>query len=261
MHADEGHRNCVVLTTCPVLAAPLPATRTCGEAAGEWAWASCESGYEYLSRAAARCCGGGEVYCPAPQLCADPAAFDPAAQYAGPECVSYITATFNQSMCAAAGCMVYGGSGSGSGSGSGLGGGYFCDSQLIGACASENATSNGTSMGCWDAIYAHFSLGDAHVLLPHDACMHFGLFSPCGCTVLLFDCIAPAWGVCRWADGRGRDVMRRRRSRGGGRQLHHIGGMPASDRTALQWLFLWLWLWLWLDGVHRRVMCWRVHLR
>jgi len=155
--------------TRPVVAAPVEnRARTCSDATGEWFEATCSGEYDTISRSAGRCCGGGASYCPAPQLCADPAAFDPAAPYAGPDCLSYITATFTQSMCAAAGCMVYGGSGSGSGSGSGLGGGYFCDSQLTGACASETATSNGTSMGCWDAIYAHFFLGDAHVLLPHE---------------------------------------------------------------------------------------------
>ena len=106
MHEDEGHRNCVVLTTRPVLAAPVPATRTCGEAAGEWASASCETEYSTLSRAAARCCGGGEVYCPAPPLCADPAAFQADAVYEF-RCYSLLSAAFDESACSAAGCMVY----------------------------------------------------------------------------------------------------------------------------------------------------------
>jgi hypothetical protein len=132
-----------------------------------------------LSSSAGRCCGGGASYCPAPQLCADPAAFDPAAPYAGPDCISLIDAAFTQEMCAAAGCYLYhsgyygsgsgsgyygSGSASGSGSGSGSDSGSFCGSQYAGACASEDATSNGTSTGCWNAIYDFYSSGNAHVL-------------------------------------------------------------------------------------------------
>ena len=40
---------------------------------------TCVDDYARLSQLAAKCCGGGPSYCPAPQLCMDPAAFDPSA--------------------------------------------------------------------------------------------------------------------------------------------------------------------------------------
>ena len=42
---------------------------------------NCDDDYHRLSQHAARCCGGGPSYCPAPQLCEDPAAFDPSAGF------------------------------------------------------------------------------------------------------------------------------------------------------------------------------------
>ena len=59
----------------------MNSARPCAEATGEWSWATCESDYEEIARAAGRCCSDGASYCPAPQLCMDPAAFDPSAQY------------------------------------------------------------------------------------------------------------------------------------------------------------------------------------
>ena len=71
-----------------------------------------------------------------------------------------ITADFTSSMCEDKGCYV---SGSGSGSGSGFWRGqYFCDSALASACAGHDATApNGTSIGCWSAIYSFYSGGNA----------------------------------------------------------------------------------------------------
>jgi len=79
----------------------------CSEATGEWSWANCEGNYDTIARSADKCCGGGPSYCPAPQLCEDPATYNGAAEYAGPECYSYITANFTAEMCTASSCYVY----------------------------------------------------------------------------------------------------------------------------------------------------------
>ena len=104
MHEDEHHCNVRELTARPVVAAPNQNRAiTCAEEAGEFASRSCETDYEHLSLSAARCCGGGASYCPAPQLCADPAAFDPAAPYDF-LCYSMLSPAFDDPMCSAAGC-------------------------------------------------------------------------------------------------------------------------------------------------------------
>ena len=54
---------------------------TCSEATGELSSLNCAEHYNHIQGVAARCCGGGPSYCPAPQVCEDPKAFDPAAGY------------------------------------------------------------------------------------------------------------------------------------------------------------------------------------
>ena len=104
MPQDEQHWDDGELTTRPVVAVPLEnRASTCGEATSAWSSANCETDYGTLSRSAGRCCGGGASYCPAPQLCADPAAFDPAAVYEH-LCSAMISADFTNAMCSAAGC-------------------------------------------------------------------------------------------------------------------------------------------------------------
>jgi hypothetical protein len=93
------------LTTAPVVAVvpvevPQP---TCGEVADELAGLSCDTDYHRLSMSAVLCCGGGASYCPAPQLCADHAAFDPAAVFEH-VCTALLSAEFDESACLAAGC-------------------------------------------------------------------------------------------------------------------------------------------------------------
>ena len=104
MPQDEQHWADGELTTRPVVAVPLEnRASTCGEATSAWSSANCETDYGTLSLSAGRCCGGGASYCPAPQLCADPAAFDPAAVYEH-LCSAMISADFTNAMCSAAGC-------------------------------------------------------------------------------------------------------------------------------------------------------------
>ena len=93
------------LTTRLAVAAPIGnGYRTCAEASDEWSGKNCSNEYGEISQAAAKCCGGGASYCPAPTLCADPAAFDPAAAYDEYSCYAMITASFTESMCSATGC-------------------------------------------------------------------------------------------------------------------------------------------------------------
>ena len=67
MHEDDRHGNGGGLTVWRVMAAPVEnRARTCGEATGDWSWATCSENYDDISRSAARCCGGGVSYCPAP---------------------------------------------------------------------------------------------------------------------------------------------------------------------------------------------------
>ena len=55
---------------------------TCSEMmADERPGLTCVDHYHRLSQLAAKCCGGGPSHCPAPQLCEDPAAFDPSAGF------------------------------------------------------------------------------------------------------------------------------------------------------------------------------------
>ena len=104
MHEGERGRDGGALTTRPVVAAPIEnRARTCNEAVGEWSGRSCDLDYDDLSSSAGRCCGGRASYCPVPQLCADPAAFDPAAVYEH-LCSAMISADFTDAMCSAAGC-------------------------------------------------------------------------------------------------------------------------------------------------------------
>jgi len=104
MHEGERGRDGGALTTRPVVAAPIEnRARTCDE--GEWSLKNCATDYGHLSSSAGRCCGGGASYCPAPQLCADPAAFDPAALYEY-LCYGYISAEFTDEQCLAAGCYT-----------------------------------------------------------------------------------------------------------------------------------------------------------
>ena len=92
------------LTTRLAVAAPTAnAYRTCAEASDEWSGKSCANEYGEISQSAAKCCGGGASYCPAPKLCADPAAFDPAANH-DYSCYAMITASFTEANCSAAGC-------------------------------------------------------------------------------------------------------------------------------------------------------------
>ena len=94
MHEDERHRNGGELTPRPAVAAPVEnRERSCGEAVGDVSQANCADTYEEISRTAAKCCGGGASYCPVPKLCADAAAFDPAAAYEY-RCYAMITTDF-----------------------------------------------------------------------------------------------------------------------------------------------------------------------
>ena len=54
---------------------------TCSEATRDLSSKNCMEHYSHIQHVAARCCGGGPSYCPAPQVCEDPMAFDPAAGY------------------------------------------------------------------------------------------------------------------------------------------------------------------------------------
>ena len=113
MHEGERGRDGGALTTRTVVAAPIEnRARTCNEAVGDWSLKNCETDYDHLSSSAGRCCGGGASYCPAPQLCADPAAFDPAALYEY-LCYGYISAEFTDEQCLAVGCHAWNSEGQG----------------------------------------------------------------------------------------------------------------------------------------------------
>ena len=87
-----------------VLAAPVEnRARKCGEATGDWSKATCSGDYDTISYFATKCCSDGASYCPPPQLCADPAAFDPDAAFEY-RCYAMITASFTAEQCSAAGC-------------------------------------------------------------------------------------------------------------------------------------------------------------
>ena len=77
--------------------------RKCGEASFDVSFTTCSENYDHISNMAAKCCSGGASYCPPPQLCADPASFNPGAavEY---QCVGMITADFTKDQCSAAGC-------------------------------------------------------------------------------------------------------------------------------------------------------------
>ena len=79
----------------------------CSEASGEWSRSTCSESYDHIFEMAAKCCSGGASYCPPPQLCADPAAFNPDAvvEY---RCAGMITAEFTADQCSAAGCYPSG---------------------------------------------------------------------------------------------------------------------------------------------------------
>ena len=79
---------------------------TCGEATGEWSSLTCSEHYGFISQHAGKCCSDGASFCPPPQLCAEPAAFNQAAVF-DYRCIGPITADFTEQHCSAAGCWSH----------------------------------------------------------------------------------------------------------------------------------------------------------